>query len=249
MKQIKENIKVDKKIGSMARGIFINALMVMLGGCLLFMSGCGTPKEVPEMMIQYAIEDYIYAHGFDGQISYEYTTQHEWDKESNIDTVTVITKTEYSHGYIVAENILAYQYDKSSDNWYLNRDYGWTQHVEYKPEAYNNAYFEDGFTWGGINPGMYMLEIAEVDFDNEKIDLAYYETNAAYVDNDFRQWPACIYGEGTFNLNNDIGEFTTTLGEEVELPVMELRIEQDGCTLEVKFSVFGIYSTYIRADN
>lgn len=227
---------------------------IIICGCL---TGCGnTSREVPEDQVQYAVEDYLSFCSLNGSKTkygsleldeysdMDFEAVHSWNKESNTDTVKLSISLDYAYGSLIAENTLIYEYNRSNDLWSLIRSDEWSEHAKYNPITIQLAEFSGGLTY---NPGLYWLY-------NTDINLETYEATAEYGTNAYAYpvghgWndkllPACMSGEGTFELQDTTCSVITAQGIEKGIPALKLIIEGEGCRLQLDLTVCGIlYST------
>ena len=111
------------------------AIVFMLVAVLL--SGCvklETTRTVPEKMLEWAIEDYFKAHlEQDGDTpTYEYEIQHDPDKETKTDAVSIKLTVTYATSFIssytsVTNYNAVYHYDQQADDWSLIRGGQWSR--------------------------------------------------------------------------------------------------------------------------
>ena len=94
---------------------------------LLFITGCGPQKTVPDKTLEWEVEEYLKANKYLGgaYTNYDYSVVHSPDKSTNTDTVQINLSVTYPH--IVTSSIFnaTYQYNRSSDLWSVLRGGNW----------------------------------------------------------------------------------------------------------------------------
>ncbi len=165
--------------------------------CFLFLSACDKLDPAPEKQIEYDIEDYLINHQHANSI--EYDIDHDLDKDSRLDTVTITLTADYNYYKIEELGTYIYQHDRSSDIWSQYREPEWiTSTIQYDEFAYLGLW--EGAIYspdGSFKEAEYKLDITDIDFRKSTITCNYSIAYDSLYQDDL---PDKIEGSGTFRL-------------------------------------------------
>ena len=200
----------------MRRNLSFILLIVMLLSAVL-LSGCGNKSEVPDGVIELAVQDELdwaassYFSSIDPHYDrYKYVVDHKPNKDAHTDAVTVTLQLFYTYGDRIRIGKQTYQYSRSDDLWSeINWFWEWddlSSNVD--PDSITR-------TWEGKYSGdNYSVTIDSIDFKSGTVTCSY---SFSYRDKNYT-------GSGTYNF-----------GSNSYYP-NRLEIEEDGVSLILDFS-------------
>ena len=155
----------------------------------LLLTACGTPKEVPEQMIVWTVEDYLKESGYGTVTEHSYEVTHSPDESTKTDTVHIALEATCERASLSTSYDATYQYNKASDLWTVIRGGEWqsasiaSYRLDYSPkpllsvmikqDRYAEIETEPIYIWGSIP------ETEPVDYwhiDSANSDIYYLET-------------------------------------------------------------------------
>ena len=141
-------------------------LTMILGALMVTLTGCGTPKEVPDTLVMSSLEDRLGT-----EKSIEITT-HEPDQELHRDTVSFKATKTLEYGTILQEGTITYEYEKANDLWRRVNYFASEGTEVYNPDAFLQhceGVSEGAFAW--YDKYDYDINITHVDFDHMTMTL------------------------------------------------------------------------------
>lgn len=169
---------------------------------------------VPEQLIKNDVNEKF------GDADFYYSTTHNMDKSTYIDTVTVevVVTRKYYQEYIVGT--CKYRYDKSNDTWDNYGDPKWeSDRVEYLAHKYSGKW-EGSFK----NGGTYLVDISSVDFEKREVTGSFSATKTS-ISLGGSKHTYELDASGTYNVSEENDGY-------------ELEITQSGYTFVFKLSKY-----------
>lgn len=164
---------------------------------VLLLSSCESLDPAPEKQIAYDIEDVLENHQHANSI--EYDIDHDLDKDSRLDTVSITLLADYGYYKIEELGTYVYQHDRSSDIWSQYKEPEWlTTSIQYNESAFiglweGTIYSSDG----SFAEAEYQLDIIDIDFAQKNVTCNYYISCYLPYQSEL---PSQIKGSGTFPL-------------------------------------------------
>jgi len=160
----------------------------------LSLSGCKNLSPVSDTQVLYDIEEYLIPEETCG--AYEYTIEHDLDKDARLDTVTVFLV--YDWGYCIEEYIgtYVYQHNQSTDLWTLYKPEEWKlDSVKLVEEFYVGTWSGSIYNVSGlVTSAFFSIDVLDVNFEDLSITCDYL---IEYEDSNSPE----ISGNGTFPLS------------------------------------------------
>lgn len=172
----------------MRRNLSFILLIVMLLSSVL-LSGCGSKTEVPDGVIELAVQDELdwatsLQSSFPSYVDpdydrYKYVVDHEPNKDAHTDAVTVTLQLSYPYGDRILIGKQTYQYSRSDDLWSeMNWFWEW--------DELSSTIDSDSITrtWERDFPINYTIIIDSIDFESGTVTCSYdfYFQNQNYAD-------------------------------------------------------------------
>lgn len=193
---------------------------------ILFCS-CKQNTEVPDMYIQWGVEDYLDSENIlpSEYNNYEIKTIHSPNSSTSTDSVNVSLIINCPYGVYSVESHQVYQYSKADDTWSLIRTDGWNNETYTFNETAFCKTWSGGGDYGEDELGnTYEIHIDDIDFTNKTLLCAYsFNTN---IYDDYQVKTEFYSGTGTFDFSSG------------------LRIVEEKVTYKVYFSIWDGVSVY-----
>ena len=208
-------------------------MMVLLTACT------GKSREVPDSEVEFIVERYLDENTMEGYIGSSFDVTHDWDADSNIDSIHLKVITEYEYGSVIAERECDFQYDKSSDLWMVKSISQWRETIEYG-NCFDGAKFEGIDDFGNI---VYQIKVNHVDFEKEEID---WEWQIEGTDDGY--YPDIEIGKpevAIISMHSDDGySVFTQSGKEKYIPYFRAAVAIGTMRFTVDFTILGPASVY-----
>ena len=154
---------------------------------VLLLTACGAPKEVPEQMIVWTVEDYLKECGYGTVTDHSYEVTHSPEESTKTDTVHIALEATCERASLSTSYDATYQYNKASDLWTVIRGGEWqsasiaSYRLDYSPKPLLSvmikqdryAEIETEPIWGSI-PETEPVDYWHIDSANN--DIFYLET-------------------------------------------------------------------------
>ena len=145
---------------------YVNFLIIFL--LVLTISACHKTDQVPDLQLKLLIDNEFYG----SEAPYTYTATHNYDKQSNIDSVSVAVTQDYPYATFTYTNTFFFQYNRTSDNWIQLSDTGWSDSTAvYKQEKFTGKIKVENYLYDG---SYYEININFIDFQTNSLSCDYY---------------------------------------------------------------------------
>lgn len=139
------------------------AYAIAMTGLMLTLTGCGTPKEVPDSLVVSTMQKIL---------SSENTItlgEHTPDKDLHRDTVTFKAEKQVDYGTVRQYGDVTFEYMRANDIWRAV-DYSLSDDIDiYEPEAFIGEY--EGEAYALYDNYLYTFRITDIDFENMTVTL------------------------------------------------------------------------------
>lgn len=98
--------------------LFSLAAFFLLAACL---SGCGNSSQVPDSMLQLAVDERF------SEKEYTWSATHHYDSQARTDTVNLTATLQEEYGAKNRSCKIVYQYDRASDTWSVYSKGEWSE--------------------------------------------------------------------------------------------------------------------------